>query len=212
MKKMLVVLGTILTLPYISHAEESVIVGDAEAGKAKSATCAACHGPDGNSAIAMNPKLAGQHEKYLVKQLMEFKLASQTGGAEGRNNAVMNGMASPLSDQDMLDLAAYFSSQTAKDGATPEQYIEPGEALYRGGDEARGIPACSACHGPNGNGSSLSGFPDISGQHVEYTLSQLNAFKAGQRNNDMNGMMRDIAMKLTDEDMEIIANYLAGLH
>jgi cytochrome c553 len=185
---------------------------DPEAGKAKSTVCAACHGMDGNSAIAMNPKIAGQHEKYLFKQLTEFKLASQTGGEEGRNNAVMNGMAAPLSEQDMMDLAAYFSSQTAKDGETPEQYIAPGQALYRGGDEERGIPSCGACHGPNGNGSSLSGFPDISGQHVEYTVTQLKSFRAGQRHNDMNGMMRDIAMKLTDEDIEILANYLAGLH
>ena len=131
----------------------AVAKGDAEAGKAKSAVCAACHGPDGNSMIDMNPKLAGQHEKYLVKQLTEFKLASQTGGEEGRNNAVMNGMAAPLSTQDMEDLAAYFSSQEATPGETPEQYIEAGKALYQGGDEERGITACIACHGPQDRNS-----------------------------------------------------------
>lgn len=190
----------------------AVAKGDAEAGKAKSAVCAACHGPDGNSMIDMNPKLAGQHEKYLVKQLTEFKLASQTGGEEGRNNAVMNGMAAPLSTQDMEDLAAYFSSQEATPGETAEQYIEAGKALYQGGDEERGITACIACHGPQGNGSSLSGFPDISGQHATYTASQLKSFRSGQRHNSMNGMMRDIAMKLTDEDIEILSNYVSGLH
>jgi cytochrome c553 len=190
----------------------AVAKGDAEAGKAKSAVCAACHGPDGNSMIDMNPKLAGQHEKYLVKQLTEFKLASQTGGEEGRNNAVMNGMAAPLSTQDMEDLAAYFSSQEATPGETPEQYIEAGKALYQGGDEERGITACIACHGPQGNGSSLSGFPDISGQHATYTASQLKSFRSGQRHNSMNGMMRDISMKLTDEDIEILSNYISGLH
>ena len=190
----------------------AVAKGDAEAGKAKSAVCAACHGPDGNSMIDMNPKLAGQHEKDLVKQLTEFKLASQTGGEEGRNNAVMNGMAAPLSTQDMEDLAAYFSSQEATPGETPEQYIEAGKALYQGGDEERGITACIACHGPQGNGMALAGFPDISGQHATYTASQLKSFRSGQRHNDMNGMMRDIAMKLTDEDIEILSNYVAGLH
>ena len=167
---------------------------------------------DSNSMIDMNPKLAGQHEKYIVKQLTEFKLASQTGGEEGRNNAVMNGMAAPLSEQDMKDLAAYFSSQEPKAGETPEQYVEAGRALYQGGDESRGVTACIACHGPKGNGMGLAGFPDISGQHATYTASQLKAFRSGQRHNDMNGMMRDIAMKLTDEDIEILSNYIAGLH
>jgi cytochrome c553 len=212
MKKTFLVLTLLMGTHQGLFAATSEEHGDAEAGKAKSTVCAACHNADGNSAIPINPKLAGQHEKYLVKQLSEFKLASQTGGEEGRNNAVMNGMAAGLSTQDMKDLAAYFSSQKQTPGETPEQYIAPGEALYRGGDESRGIPACSACHGPNGNGGSLSGFPDISGQHTDYTIAQLKAFRSGQRHNDMNGMMRDIAMKLTDDDMTTLANYLAGLH
>ncbi|WP_018982140.1 c-type cytochrome [Salinimonas chungwhensis] len=186
--------------------------GDPEAGKQKSTTCAACHGPDGNSAIPMNPKLAGQHANYLVKQLKEFKLASQTGGEEGRNNAVMNGMAAALSEQDMQDISAYYASQDLNIGTTPEEVIEPGEALYRGGDLERGITACMACHGPRGNGMQLAGFPNISGQHTEYLASQLKAFRSGQRHNDMNGMMRDIAMKLTDEDIEVLSKYLAGLN
>ena len=181
MKKLCLLLCVSLGISVSAMAE-----GDAEAGKAKSAVCAACHGPDGNSMIDMNPKIAGQHEKYLVKQLMEFKLASQTGGEEGRNNAVMNGMAAPLSEQDMKDLAAYFSSQTPKEGETAEQYIEAGRALYQGGDESRGVTACIACHGPKGNGMGLAGFPDISGQHVTYTAAQLKSFRAGERHNDMN--------------------------
>jgi cytochrome c553 len=186
--------------------------GDAEAGKAKSLTCSACHGTDGNSAIAMNPKIAGQHEGYLVKQLTEFRLASRTGGKEGRNNAVMNGMAAALSDQDIADLAAYFSSQDQKAGETPEDVIEAGQALYRGGDADRGITSCISCHGPNGEGMGLAGFPVISGQHAEYTSSQLKMFRDGTRANDMNGMMRDIAAKLTDEDIEILSKYLGGLY
>ena len=186
--------------------------GNPDAGKARSAVCGACHGSDGNSMIPMNPKIAGQHPDYLVKQLKDFKLAATTGGEEGRNNAVMNGMAAPLSEQDMEDLSAYFASQQETPGETPEDYVESGQALYRGGDYERGIPSCSACHGPDGNGMGLAGFPNISGQHVDYTALQLKNFRSGQRHNDMNGMMRDIASKLTDEDIEVLSNYLAGLH
>jgi cytochrome c553 len=186
--------------------------GDAEAGKAKSLTCSACHGTDGNSLIAMNPKIAGQHEGYLAKQLTEFRLASRTGGKEGRNNAVMNGMAAALSDQDIADLAAYFSSQDLKAGTTPEDVIEAGEKLYRGGNAEKGLTACMACHGPDGKGMGLAGFPVISGQHADYTVSQLKMFRDGERNNDMNGMMRDIAAKMSDEDIDILAKYLEGLH
>lgn len=186
--------------------------GDAEAGKAKSATCAACHGADGNSAVPTQPNLAGQHANYTAKQLREFKQAAQSGGSEGRNNAIMNGMAMPLSEQDMLDLAAYFESQEAKPGTTPEDVIEKGQALYRGGDLERGITACIACHGPRGNGMGLAGFPDISGQHATYLKTQLEMFRSGERANDLNGMMRDIASKLSDEDIEILSKYLGGLH
>ncbi|MBT0586663.1 c-type cytochrome [Alteromonas oceanisediminis] len=194
-----------------AYAQEGT-AGDPEAGKAQSAVCAACHGVDGNSLIDLNPKIAGQHENYLYKQLSEFKLASQTGGEEGRNNAVMNGMAAGLSEQTMRDLAAYYASQEMTPGETPEDVIEPGAALYRGGDEERGITACIACHGPHGNGMELAGFPDISGQHATYTKSQLEMFRAGTRHNDMNGMMRDIAKRLTDEDIELLSQYVSGLH
>lgn len=186
--------------------------GDPEAGKTKSVTCAACHGSDGNSAIPMNPKLAGQHQGYLVKQLQEFKLASQTGGKEGRNNAIMNGQAMMLSEQDMLDISAYFSGQQLKIGETPEDVIAMGEALYRGGDAARGITACIACHSGDGKGMNLAGFPAIGGQHASYTQTQLEMFRSGGRNNDLNGMMRGISSKLTDEDISILSLYLQGLY
>jgi len=125
---------------------------------------------------------------------------------------VMNGMAAALSDQDIADLAAYFSSQDQKAGETPEDVIEAGQALYRGGDADRGITSCISCHGPTGKGMGLAGFPIISGQHAEYTSSQLKMFRDGTRANDMNGMMRGIAAKLTDEDIEILSKYLGGLH
>ena len=207
MKKLFVLFAIVLSSNYAYAVE-----GDAEAGQIKSTTCGACHGPDGNSMIPMNPKIAGQHAGYLYKQLQEFKLAGQTGGQEGRNNAVMNGMAMPLSDQDMKDLAAYYSSQELKGGETPEDVIERGEALYRGGDAERGITACAACHGPAGKGMNAAGFPVISGQHVDYTKTQLEMFRSGQRNNDLNEMMRNISAKLSDEDIDILSKYLAGLY
>lgn len=186
--------------------------GDAEAGKAKAAICAACHGTDGNGPLEMYPKLAGQHATYLYKQLKEYKLAMETGGQQGRNNAIMFGMVATLSDQDMKDLAAYFSSQTMAPGAAPENIIERGQALYRGGDAERGIAACIACHGPRGSGSSLAQFPKISFQNAAYLKETLEAFRSGVRSNDVNGMMQDVARKLTDEDIDILSKYLGGLH
>lgn len=202
----------LLALVLCSASAAAKLVGDPEAGKTKAVTCAACHGTDGNSAIPMNPKLAGQHAGYLVKQLEEFKLAAQSGGKEGRNNAVMNGMAMALSDQDRADISAYYASQDLKIGEAPEDSIARGEALYRGGDAERGITACAACHSPDGKGMNLAGFPAIGGQHATYTQAQLEAFRSGQRHNDLNGMMRGIAVKLTDEDISILSQYLEGLH
>ena len=194
-----------LTMLFGLVASAQAVEGDVEAGKAKSATCVACHGTDGNSAIAMYPKIAGQHAEYIYKQLKEFKSGT-------RKDPVMLPMVAALSDQDMKDLAAYFASQTMSAGATPENVVEEGQYLYRGGDKERGIPACIACHGPRGVGHSLAGFPKISFQHPDYIKSQLEKFRSGERNNDMNGMMRDIAVKLTDKDIEILSKYMSGLH
>ncbi|MDF2179742.1 c-type cytochrome [Aliiglaciecola sp. CAU 1673] len=205
MKKLCLLLCLSLSLPVFA-------AGNAEAGKAKSATCAACHGVDGNSMLDMYPAIAGQHEGYLVKQLKEFKLGSTSGGAEGRYDPVMSGMAAPLSEEDMQDLAAYFSSQKGREGSAPEEVIAKAEKLYRGGDLSRGVTACAACHGPKGNGMGLADFPDISGQHTAYIKKQLMDFRAGKRANDMNGMMRDVAMRLTDEDIELLSKYIAGLY
>jgi cytochrome c553 len=186
--------------------------GNAEEGQKKSVACGACHGADGNSVIDMNPKLAGQYAGYIVKQLKEFKLASQTDGKQGRNNAIMNGMAAALSEEDMLDIAAYFSSQKASPGEAPEDVVAAGQKLYRGGDTERGVTACIACHGPHGDGTSLSGFPDISGQHAAYLKTQLESFRSGVRNNSHNGMMGDIAKRLSDDDIEILSKYIEGLY
>ena len=186
--------------------------GDAAAGKAKSAVCAACHGADGNSATPMWPKLAGQNEAYLAKQLKEFKKGMETQGAQGRYEPSMSPMAAPLTDTDIADLAAYFASQKVQYGGVKKEFLAQGEKLYRGGDTSRGVPACTACHGPNGAGLGAAQFPAVGGQQIDYTINQLKAFRAGQRKNDPNGMMRGAAKNLTDEQITALANYLVGLH
>ncbi len=178
--------------------------GDAAAGKQKSATCAACHGADGNSTNAQYPKLAGQHASYLYKELKNFKQGK-------RVNVIMQGMVKSLSDKDMQDLAAYFSQQTIKPGVADPKLVAQGEQLYRGGDAKRGIPACSGCHGPAGRGNPLARFPRLAGQHAEYVASQLKMFRSRQRANDPNGMMRGVAANMTDQEIAAVASYIQGL-
>jgi cytochrome c553 len=180
--------------------------GDAAAGKTKSAPCAGCHGVDGNSTNPAWPKLAGQHAGYLDKQLMDFK------EGETRNNAMMAPMVASLSDQDMADLAAYFSSQTMQMGAADEALVTEGEKIYRGGNPATGVAACIGCHGPKGDGNPAANFPVISGQHAPYVEAQLHAFKKGERANDAGKMMRNIAANMTDKEIEAVASYVQGLH
>jgi cytochrome c553 len=204
-------IGLLICL-FIGCSATAMAKGDPEQGKIKSIACGACHGVDGNSALSMNPKLAGQHANYLAKQLSEFKLAGQTGGKEGRNNAVMNGMSAGLSEQDILDISAYYATQEGTPGSTPEEAIALGKKLYNGGDVERGITSCIACHGPRGNGTTLSGFPDISGQHADYIKAQLLAFRSGDRANSLNGMMGDIAKRMSDHEIDMISQYVSGLH
>lgn len=206
MKKSAIAFAMLVGLTSTSYA--TTIAGDAEAGKAKSATCAACHSADGNSMITTYPKIAGQSAEYLYKQLQDFK----AGATSGRNNAVMSGMVAALSDQDMKDLAVYFSQQTIKAGSTPEELVAKGQQLYRAGNSDKGITACTACHGPQGAGMPLAGFPALSGQHADYTALQLKAFRDGQRSNDLNGIMQAIAEKLSDKDIEALSHYVSGLH
>ena len=179
--------------------------GDPEAGKAKSAICAGCHGTDGNSTNPEWPKLAGQHPGYLAKQLRDYK-------AGKRNNATMNGMVATLSDQDMADLAAYFGSQTAKGGEADPELVDMGEKIYRGGDLQKGLAACMGCHGPGGSGNPAAKFPALAGQHAKYTAMTLGEFKAETRANDPNKMMRMIAGKMTKHEIEAVASYMAGMY
>jgi cytochrome c553 len=179
--------------------------GDVSAGKAKAAVCAACHGADGNSPSDMFPKLAGQGEAYLLKQLIEFKDGT-------RENAVMAPMVAALSEQDMADLAAFYASNKTTQGGTDEELLEVGQAVYRAGNKETGVPACMACHGPTGAGMPAAKWPALSGQHALYIEAQLNIFASGVRSNDSNGMMRDIATKMTDAEIKAVAAYVSGLY
>ena len=201
MKKLVVIAATCALLGSTTAA---LAAGDATAGKAKSATCAACHNPDGNSANPQYPKLAGQSADYLLKQLQEYK-----SGA--RANAIMAGMVAPLSPQDMEDLAAYFSSQQIARAAADPALAPVGEAIFRGGDLNSGVPACAACHGATGAGNPAAKFPALAGQHAEYAEIQLKAFRAMERANDAGQMMRGIAVKMTDPQIKAVSSYVQGL-
>jgi cytochrome c553 len=201
MKKLLMaaMLGVAMTSTTIVLA-----AGDAAAGKKKAAVCAACHGADGNSLSDAFPKLAGQHESYIVKQLMDFKQGN-------RNNALMAPMVANLSDQDMADLGAYFASQKTAPGAVSEDLVEAGEKIFRGGNKETGVPACMACHGPNGSGMPAAKWPKLASQYSTYIEKQLHAFAKGERANDPNGMMRDIASKMSEDEIKAVSAYVFGL-
>ncbi len=179
--------------------------GDAEAGKQKSAVCAACHGVDGNSSNPEWPKLAGQNHKYLYKQLVDYK-------ENRRENALMAGQVAALTDQDMQDLAAYFASQTGTPGAADPAQLGLGETVYRGGNLKTGVAACSACHGPTGVGNPAAKFPKISGQHDVYVKQQLLMFRDEKRRNDPSAMMRNVASKMSVAEIEAVSQYVSGLH
>lgn len=184
-------------------------VGDAEAGQAKAAVCVACHGIDGNSVDPQYPKIAGQHAEYAADQLARFKSGQ-------RQNAIMMAFAVGLSEQDMLDLAAFFETQTVKPGTAQEDLVGPAQALYRGGDPKRGIPACMACHGPGGAGNPGSRYPALAGQHTQYSVDMLKRFRAGEihgAEDDAHAkIMSQISEGLSDDEIIALASYLEGLH
>ncbi len=173
-----------------------------DAARIAAQTCVACHGADGNSTISLNPKLAGQQPEYITKQLNDFKSGK-------RKNAVMAGMVGTLSSADMTNLGLYFGSQTIKNGkARSNGAGSVGEKIYKAGVAATGVPACASCHGPAGAGIPVR-FPSLAGQHADYTLAQMKAFRTGERANAP--MMLTIAAKITDQDMAAVADYIQGL-
>lgn len=182
----------------------SANAADIEAGKAKSAVCAACHGADGNSSNPIWPSLAGQHASYIYKQLMDFK--------EGRrSNASMTGLAAILSEEDMKNIAAYYESQQPRPVAFDAEMIEAGESIYRGGITVTRVAACMGCHAPSGKGNGPAGWPSLRGQHPEYLVTQLRLFKEGARENDTGKMMRNVVVRMSEQEMQEVAAYLAGI-
>jgi cytochrome c553 len=202
-----ILLSLLLTLAALNVAIAAQ--GNVEAGKAKSAMCAACHGADGNSLVPMYPKLAGQSENYIVKQLADFKKGATSAGKEGRADPIMAGMVMALSEQDMADLGAYFASQTISAGTASG--TEKGHALYVGGDVERKIPACAGCHGISGKGMPAAGFPSLAAQQADYLKNQLVKFRSGARANDNNAVMRNIAMELSDSEIADLAQQISSL-
>ncbi|WP_346838344.1 c-type cytochrome [Microbulbifer sp. SAOS-129_SWC] len=212
-----IVINTALALGLgIGAASLAMADGDAKAGQTKAATCGACHGADGNSAVPTFPKLAGQGEKYLVKQMMDIK-----SGA--RQVPQMVGQLDNATPQDMRDIAAYFHAQTMQlSGSKPQKVklnsgetvdgLTLGRKLFRAGDAAIGVPACMGCHSPTGKGNPPAGFPRLSGQYAEYIEKQLKAFREGSRANDGDTrVMRTVAKHLSDAEISAVANYIAGL-
>lgn len=206
MKNMFAALAFMLTMGASAHAE-SLVDGSADAGKAKSTTCSACHGADGNSVNPEWPSLAGQHAGYAYQQLQAFKSGD-------RVNVLMSGQAMMLQDQDMRDLAVYFESQTpAAKSVADASSVDKGEALYRGGDRENGVSACMACHGPTGRGNPAADYPAIAGQYAVYTAKQLRDYASGTRKSVAAVQsMRDIASRLNEEDIQAVASYIQGLH
>ncbi len=207
----------VLSFASIASAAEgsAPVTGSAEAGAAKAAVCAACHGPNGNSSNPEWPSLAGQNAAYTQEQLALFK-------AKKRNNPIMQPIVDPLTDQDIADLSAYFATQTPAGLEADPSYWKAGEALYKSGDATRNIPACTACHGPAGQGNSAAGYPALRAQHSVYTAKQLQDYLTGNRYRDgtdatkvnttrNSAMMTTIAQRLTPEDIRNLASYLQGL-
>ena len=183
----------------------TLAAGNASAGKSKVASCGACHGDDGNSLIPANPKLAGQGEKYLLKQLQDVQRGD-------REIALMTGQLDNFSEQDLADIAAFYASQTQTKGAADAKWVELGRELYRNGNHERGIPACMGCHGPAGDGNAPAGYPLIAGQHTDYLATQLRYFSVGTRQNDGESKtMRAIAERMNENEIQAVASYVAGL-
>jgi cbb3-type cytochrome c oxidase subunit III len=183
------------------------ILGDGKAGEGKATACGACHGMDGNASDKQYPKLAGQNEAYIARQIKLFQ-------SQKRQNAIMMGFAATLSEQDMHDIGAYFFGKSSLPGIADEKLLDRGQALYRGGDAGLGVPACMACHGPDGRGMAGAGYPQLAGQWADYVQAKLKDWKSGTTwGDDGNAkIMPEIAKRLGDNDIAALASYVEGLH
>jgi len=198
-----IIVGLFISIALAQYASAE---GDPERGKSLTTLCVACHGADGNSLAGTFPSLAGQGARYLAKQMMDIKTGE-------RPVVLMSGQLDNMSDQDMADIAAYFSSQSIKQGMAKQNLVALGEEIYRAGIKRKGIAACTACHAPTGSGNDAAGFPALSGQWPEYLTAQLKAFRVGDRHNDGDSrMMRDTALDLSDAEIDAVSSYISGLH
>ncbi len=202
--------------------------GDADAGAEKVAVCAACHGPDGNSPAPSFPKIAGLGEAYLLKQLEDIQAWDNASGeakaTTGRSVPEMTGMLKGLSEQDLADIAAFYAGQSLQLSGSQEQQVRVnagvmvdglalGEQVYRAGNHETGVPACTGCHSPTGQGNAPAAYPRLGGQYATYVEKQLKAFRAGERVNDGDNMtMRLVAKNMSDAEISAVANYIAGLN
>ena len=191
--------------------DNTIVNGDPSKGeKIASKVCAGCHNADGNSIIPSNPILAGQHPEYITKQLLNFK--PQDNKPAERKNPVMAAMVAPLSAEDMKNIGAYYAQQEPTPGAAKDKELaEQGEKIYRGGNIESGLPACSGCHSPNGSGIPPH-YPRLAGQHAVYTAAQLRSFRTEQRANDTNKVMREIVSRMSEKEMEAVAEFIRGLN
>ncbi len=207
MKKTLLITSLVLGMAQTALVQAA---GDAAAGEAQTAVCGACHGADGNSAAPTFPKLAGLGEKYLLKQLTDIR-----DGA--RPVPTMAGQLDGKSDQDLADIAAYFDSQPRSGGQAAPELVALGEKVFRAGVAERSVPACMACHSPNGKGNAPAGFPPLAGQHADYIATQLKAYRkgyedpAGRTNDGDIKIMRTVAFGLSDKEIEAVSSYASGL-
>lgn len=186
-----------------------IVDGNAEAGEQLSQTCAACHGPQGNSSDPQWPNIAGQHAAYTFQQLMDLKRGDE------RANPQMAGIVENLDEQDMRDLAVFYEEQAhtvTGAGDDSEALVEQGRKIYMGGIPHKGVTACIACHGPRGRGNPAAQYPVVSGQWAAYLADQLRQYRSGERANDRNEMMRSLAESLSDEEIDAVAEFMSGLH
>lgn len=194
-------------IPVVAMAQDKAKPDLAAGQQIASTVCVACHGTDGNSPASANPSIAGQHPEYLAKQLRDFK--SIDGAEPARPSALMAGFAAALSDEDIRNVSAYYASQKLTPTTAREKDLaELGQKIYRGGIAAKGVPACAACHGPTGAGIPVQ-YPQLSGQHAEYTATQLTAFRQGDRTNNL--QMSQIAAQMSDVEIRAVSDYIAGL-
>jgi cytochrome c553 len=202
MKLAALILAVLVAGPVLAAETAPAFKPDPAKGATASAACQGCHLADGNRGAPANPILAGQHPEYIVKQLHEFK-------SNKRKNPIMNGMAAALSEEDMKHIAAFYAGKKAQPGfAKSKETVALGEQIYRGGILSKQVPACAGCHSPNGAGIPAQ-YPRLAGQHGEYTEAQLNAFRAGTRENS--AQMTTIASKMSDREIKAVSDYIAGL-